>query len=449
MNVRPAEILITLLLACGFAFAGEAVLRRRSSDLTGWNESFLAGMGICAAALFPLSLIFPHGALGAELVVLGLATAVAAARRIRLRPEAGPAAAPGSRDPAALGLLGAIALVAAAFVALDFRYNLLWDGFQIWASKTQLLFYEGALGRTWYPGDTYELRHVPYPPLVPLYEALVDVLRGGFDFDSFKPVFVPFYLSMLVATYGASRSVVSARLALAATLLVALLPLLSTQHAAGGYADMPQAAFVAGAACAALRRTERSALPWLLGGLTTVKAEGTILAAVASAAVVALWLAEGGRRNLPDRAKAAAVTIAFFGLRFAHVRWAAAPDSVYAPLDGPHLAEALRRIPEVVHVCLVKMLSPRRWGLFWPAFFLSAFVLALRGSAREKALAAATATAAAVVAAAFLFTSWPLAIHIDQAYPRLLAQLAPAAAAAIVIGFHRAAGAESPADAAS
>jgi hypothetical protein len=77
------------------------------------------------------------------------------------------------------------------------------------------------------------------------------------------------------------------------------------------------------------------------------------------------------------------------------------------------------------------MLSPRRWGLLWPAFGLAAFVLARRGSAPERGLALATALSAALFAMIFLFTTWPLDLHIDQAYPRLLAQLSPAAVVAV------------------
>lgn len=442
------EMLIAALLTGGFACVGEVVLRRRSADLASWNESFLAGMGVCAAALFPLSLLSPHGALRLELVVMGFAVVVTLVLRQR-KPAEDPAMPPSAgRDPIAGLLLVAIAVVVVLFAALDLRYNLGWDAFQIWATKAQLLFYQGGLGRTWYPGDTYEIRHISYPSLIPMFEALLDVVKGGFDFDSFKPIFIPFHLSMLVATWAAARAVLSARLALAATLLVALLPLLSTQHAASGYADMPEAAFVAGIASAALRRRSRpGALPWLIGGLTTVKSEGTILAALAAGGVLFCWLIERPpdlRARLRSQWKAVAIVLAFLGLRFALVRWVGASDVVY-PLDASHLAEALHRIPRVVRLCLVKMLSPRRWGLFWPAFFASALVLALRGTSREKCIVLAVGAASVVLASAFLFTTWPLELHIDQAYGRLLSQLAPAAGVAVAIGYARARGDLEPA----
>jgi hypothetical protein len=437
LTFRPPDLLLTALLTVAFASVGEAALRRRSRDLISWNESFLAGMAICAATLFPLSLVFPQAALRAELALMAACVLFALLRRTRRSAPTGPPALHRKKDAVQLALLTAVVLVAVDFTAVNLRYSFLWDGFQIWASKTQLLYYGGALDRLWYPGDTYELRHVPYPSLVPLDEALLQVVRGKFDFDSFKPVFLPLYYSLLVATYGAARAIVSARLAAAATLMLALLPLNSTGPAAGGYADMPQTAFTAGVVGAALRRRESGdALPWLIGGLTAVKPEGTILAVVASVAALVAWRIERkGASRWPW--SGIAVVAAFLALRVGHVRWVGAADSVYV-VSRESLSAAAGRIPHVARVCLVKMLSPRRWGLLWPAFGLAALVLARRGSATERSLALATAFSAGLFATIFLFTTWPLDVHIDQAYPRLLAQLSPAAVAAVFAGWIRA-----------
>lgn len=433
-----ADLLLTALLAIGFAAVGEVALRRRSRDLASGNESFLAGLAACAAALFPLSLLLPGLALRAELALMAVCLGLALLGRARRRTPAPPASAPGpGRDVCQWALLGAVLLIAVDFTAVDLRYAFLWDGFQIWASKTQLLYYGGGLGRLWYPGDLYELRHVPYPPIVPLYEALLQVVRGGFEFDSFKPVFLPLYYSLLAGSYAAARAAVSPRLAAAATLMIALVPLNSTGTAAGGYADMPQTAFVAGVVAAAMRGADSAnALPWLIGGLTLVKPEGTILALVAGGGVVLVWLSEKRSvRRLPWRR--IAIVAAFLALRFAYIRWAGTPDSVYV-LSRESVAGALARIPHVARVCLVKMLSPRRWGLLWPAFGLAALVLLRRGSASERSLALATAVTAFLFGTIFLFSTWPLDVHIDQAYPRLLAQLSPAAVVALFAGWARA-----------
>ncbi len=445
MTSMAGGLLAVVILTAGFASAGELLLGRRSRSLAAWNESFLAGMAIAAAALFPLSLLLPRAALSVELGFLGVCLVVAAVRSASARAAA--ARHRRSRpDAVFLALLAAVLAAVACFVALDFRYNLFWDGLLIWSSKAQVLFHEGALGRSWYSDDAYELRHLTYPPLVPMFEALFSQLRGGFDFDAVKPVFIPFYVSLPISAYAAARAAASRRVAIAAALMLAVVPPLATSHSAGGYADMPQAAFVAGAVAAAFRRSEdRKALPWILGGMTTVKAEGTILAALAATAALAVWGFDREERP-PARRRwtPAFIVAAFLAVRVGYLRWLHVVDVSYAPLDAAHLREAFARIPLVLRICLVKTLSPRRWGLLWPAFGAAGTVLLLRGTVREKALALATAAAALAFMLPFLLTNWSVELQIDQAYPRLLEQLAPAAVSVVVFGYVRAMG-ETPA----
>jgi len=427
------ELLIPILLAAGFAAVGETVLLRPSAGLAGWNASLVTGLGVCAAILFPLSILAPHSALRCILYGMAIAVAVAAVRRIRRRADRSRTGGL-SRDPAALLLLLLAAAGGLAFAGLDLRYNLLWDGFAIWASKAQRLYVEGALAPTWYTGVTYDARYVSYPPAVPLCEALVGALRGRFDFEGFKPLFLIFYASMVVSTYSAVRAAASDRLAAAAAAMVVFVPALSTRWAAGAYADMPLAAVVAAVAAAALRRDE-GALPWLIGALTTVKPEGLVLASLAAAGA-ALVLVVGPRPvRLTPVARGAAVVGGFVLARLAYVRWVAVRDDVYV-FESIRLSAS--RLPTVARLCLREMLNVRAWGLLWPAFFAAAAVLLRRGEPREKALAAAAAAGAVVLAVPFLFTTWPLELHVEQAYFRLLAQLAPAAIAAAALGYSRA-----------
>jgi hypothetical protein len=93
-------------------------------------------------------------------------------------------------------------------------------------------------------------------------------------------------------------------------------------------------------------------------------------------------------------------------------------------------------------LCVRELVQFSRWGLLWPAFLAAAIVLLVRGGAREKSVAMATALAAMVLAIPFLFTTWPVELHVAQAYFRLLAQLAPAAVAVTVLGYARARGSE-------
>ena len=437
--------LLAGLLVLGFAMVGETLLGRTSRDLLGWNESFLIGLGTCAAALFPLSLIASRGALDAELGVIVLSSVIVAVRRLTRR------AVPRSPNPSGdlrtvatdgidLSLLTSIVFLTLFFGALNLWHGHSWDSIQVWGTRAKLLFIQGGLSRQWFPEDPYDSRLLAYPPLISFFEALLARVRGSFDFDALKPIFFPFYVSMLLSTYTAARTLCSRRWALAATLLLALLPELTTGAAAGGYVDMPLAAFVAAVVAASLRTNGtaagwRSPLPWLIGSMTTAKQEGTVLAMTAGLGIFLWWMLERPRRlssRLRSEWTAAAVVLAFISARISYVQWIGIHDTTWGPLDAEHRARALKSLGLVASLCLRFMLEPKTWGLFWPAFFLASALIAAAGLARLTCLAAVTAATIVVYSTIFLLTNWSIEQHIEGAYSRLLAQLAPAAA--VVIG---------------
>ncbi len=444
MTALVLDLGLTALLGLGFSALGSLLVRPRRADACAWSTCFLAGAATCAALLFPLSLVFPGRGLTAAAVLPGAAVAVVLGRRLR-RSTTPRAPRQGERDRrrlASLALLAAIAAAAVAFAVLDLRQRLLWDGFQIWSSKAHVLVVAGGLDRSWYPEDGYDRRLLAYPPLVPMMEALLARLRGGFDFDGMKPVFLLFYGSLLASTYGAARSRLSERAALVTTLVVALLPELSSGSAAGGYADMPQAAVVAATVAAAFRKEDARALPWMIGALTVVKSEGLLLAAIACAAVGAFWASQGLRRAralVLEHRRGIAVAGTFVAIRFAHLAWLALDDLSFRNLGEPgSLAETQRRLLHVGRICVEAMLDVSRWGVLWPAFAAAGLYLLLRGDRRERCLAAAVGLGLAGVSAIFLQTNWSVELHVAQAMPRLLAQLAPAAVLAVMFAAGRA-----------
>jgi hypothetical protein len=435
-------VLVAGGVALGFALIGEALLGRTSRDVFGWNESFLIGAGFCAAILFPLSLLTRRHALDAEFGLMVVALPMVVARRRRLAvaaPERTARSARPNRDPIALLLGAAIFGLFAYFCALNDWLSHAWDSFVVFGTRAKFLYVEGGLSRRWFLEDPYDQRLLAYPPLISLFEALFARVRGSFDFDALKPIFPFFYASLLLGTYRAAHAVVSRRWALAASLLVLLLPELTMRAAAGGYVDMPMAAFVAAATATALKKDApegwRSPLPWLLGAMTATKQEGMILSLVACAAVALYWIGERPRRlaeRLRTNVSAAIVVAGFIAGRVGYVRWIRVHDITWGPFDAVHISRALNSLGEVASLCLRYLLSPYRWGLFWPAFFVAAILIAVSGPERLRVLALATATTAALEAGLFLFTNWDFQVHIEGAYSRLLAQLAPAAAVVIV-----------------
>ena len=446
MSFPATAIALTVLLAGGFAAVGEVMLRRRSEGVLGWNESFLVGAGTCAAALFPISLVLGRRALDALMILVGLCLAARVVARVRDRSSRG-------RRPAlprlawmdAL-LVAAIVLTAAAFTILNFRYTFSWDGFQIYASKAKRLFHEGGLTQQWFAEDSYDRRLLEYPPLVAMYEAMLARLRGSFDFDQFKPIFPLFYFSIVVSTFAAVRQRTSLRVALVTGLLVGLLPEIATAQAAGGSSDMPLAAFVAGTVAACLRRESRRAVPFLIGSLTAVKNEGTILAIVASGAILWYWYGSGNRtsgglRPFRKRVKAhaagIAVVAAYLVSRLAFLRWLDIHDPTYGPINAANLERAVERLGLVVRVCFRLALDPAVWGVLWPLALIASLVLWARGAKSERTLAGALWSAIGAYTAILLFTNWDVELQAVQAYHRLLSQLAPAALVAIALSYWR------------
>lgn len=448
MSWRLPETGLAFLIAAELALVGELLLRRRSIRLSSWVESFLVGGGVAATALYPLSLVLPGRALEVLEFLIAAAAVAAVIRRIRNRKALpGPPAEKTSedhsllREPLSIAFLGVTVAAAVVFAVLNWRYTYLWDGFQIWAARAQVLYYQGDLVPHLVLHD-YTNRTLEYPALVPLFEALLSILRGGFDFDGLKPIFLVFYLAMVVETWRAARAVAPRPLAFAATALLCLSPLVSTRGAAGGYADMPQAACVAGVLAALLAGESaaggRPALPWLIGSLVTVKSEGIILAAVCCVTAAAYTLLRRDTRRPDLRAAVSflAPPALFIALRFAYLRWVRSGDPTYAPLNPESFTRALSRLKEVLELCAKHLADAQSWGFLWPAFFVAVVCLFVTAALPlVRAVAAATVFAVAAYMAVFLFTNWPVPLHIEQAFPRLLQQLAPAAAVAIVAAF--------------
>ena len=102
------------------------------------------------------------------------------------------------------------------------------------------------------------------------------------------------FLSLLLSVFTLARQWMTRQFAFLSVALTAALPVLASHEAAGGYADMPQAAIFTGAVLASLTAGGSRAFPWLVGGTIMVKSEGSILATTLVAfVVIAAALREG------------------------------------------------------------------------------------------------------------------------------------------------------------
>lgn len=449
--------LIALVLAAALAGIGALLFGRRPRRVVEWNEAFLAGAGLAAALLFPCSIVLGPLALPA---LFAFVASVGLGGLLAARPAPVPVSAPaGARLASRVawlraspieGLLAAwIAASVVLFAIGNGRYHLLWDGLFIWATKAMLLFDSGCLTPDLWVAPEIEGRvgrTVAYPYLVPLLQSLVATARGAFDFDAGKSVFLVLYASLLAGTWSAGRALGGKRAALLATALVAALPPLSTSWAAGGYADMPQAAAAVGLAGALLRGRGsgpawRRSVPWLFGAVLAMKSEGTILSVVAlcgwGGALLLSRGLRGGLEALRRQTGALLVVGGLLAVRLSYIRWthAAVYDREFRPLGVAALRDALGRSAEVAGRTLVEMANVSRWGLLWPAFAAGAVVLLLRPDPVRRTLAACALLAVGLYVSVFLFTNWPVALHMQLALDRVLSQVAPLAVLVVVSAF--------------
>ena len=421
------------------AAAGELVLWRPSRSLTRFFESFAVGAGVASFLLFPLSLVLGSNALEGIFALLILSFSAVVALRFRgWKREPGETVEQPVNfgDPLSLLFLLAIGIATLLFALQNWRVAYVWDGFQIWASRAQMLFVEGMLAPERFPETLHVAAKIAYPPLVSLLQALMATLHGSFDFDGFKPLFLIFFIGMLVMTYQAARSVAGSRVALAATALIAFLPPLSTETAAGGYADMPLAFVVSAVVASALGGTPRRnhALPWLIGTLCFVKNEGMVYALITVAVLATHWVTTRRSVTLRDRIRTnlfalGALATMILG-RIAYLEWIDYEDLTFLS-PGDHAEFAFERMADVLWLSAIYLLDLRIWGLFWPAYLVALVIVLRRNHAELRAIAICVLLSLGAFHGMFLLTRWDVALHVDQALVRLLSQVAPAASVVI------------------
>lgn len=434
MSLRLPETIIVAALAYCFMALGVVITGRRPSGILQHNQAFLVGLSAAAMSLFPLSVLLANRALLAILAVL-LWAGVREFRHRSLRVASVhiPAVCTSRKNWLPLTILSMVTVI---FVYLNWRVAFAWDGYQVWATKALFLHERGGLTPYPFYPDTYE-RLVDYPSMIPLYQSLVTYLRGEFIWESVKPVFFPFFLSLLISTYHAATGLVDCHRALWAAALVPLAPGISMLTSAGGYVDMPQAVFVAAVTAALLCRAQseptglRDPVPWLMAGMTAVKSEGLILFVITCGVILLAWRAEGDVRS-KLKANSAAILLALSApvLKFLLLRWNHSQDREF----GADMIRTLQRLWDVPFLAYGYLSDFRYWGFLWPSLALAIAVVLWRGTKQERLLGMAAGAAVFAYTGIFYFTNWDLRLHMESAYQRILAQLVPISFLCIIAG---------------
>jgi hypothetical protein len=436
MDLRLDELALAVGVAAGFEGIGSLALWRRSSTPLQWNQAFLSGLSIAAVLLFPLTLLARGAALRTITGVVILSAAVALPltlwsilRSVRERWRRGV-----ELDFAIVGLFGAIIGLATKFGWENLKNPYAWDGYQIWATKAFLLFTHGSLTHDFLVPGQYD-RLLDYPPLLPLYHAVLSAIRGRFEWLALEPNYLIFFLSLLISSWSLARNWMGPRAAMFTTTVVAAMPTFLGFWSTGGYADMPQAALLIAAVAAATQRDPapgRHPLAFLLSGVLMVKSEGSILVWILTGAIaiyVLLRMRNEAWTWLRRHALGVGwVIIAVAALR-AYLAWIPSQDAMYA---DPSLA-GFTKGPLVLLHCWKHLGDYTEWGLLWPCFAGAALIIWFRGELEQKFAAAGVMAALGAYTVVFYFTNWgDVQLHIDQAFPRLLVHLAPIATVLVI-----------------
>ncbi len=434
---------VTAALALPWAFGGLVVSRLLPRG-PAWRWSLVLGYGF-AVGIVALTLLMRamdrlwswlgFAPLAAALVGLG-AVAIAlpaVGSRGALQPAREPPPTPAWQQ--ALVLL-VLALLVLRFVGLGlevlWRPLFPWDAAMHWATKARVWSDAGQLlpfvsDSAWLAAPSarvYTDFHPDYPITVPLVQTWMSLALGRWDESLINLPWVALYAALGLAFFGQARAAHASVLrAVLFTYLTLSLPLLNTQVALAGYADIFMAACYGMAVMAfhqwtLTRESGQGALAIVLAcACPLIKLEGLFWL---------LTLVVGGLAALvpPRRLLALALWLAVL----------AALALFLVPDDLVVAGHSLRRLhlafhPEAVVPLLQGLLFMDNWHLLiWFALALPPLALVLRipGGARYRGIGAALLCALGLLVFLFLGTGYSQgAVRLD-AVNRLTLQLAPA-----------------------
>lgn len=449
-------LLAGLKLPWLLGIAALAALRdtKRAADAPGevaWivGAGYLVGAFILTLWMRALSLAgIPFGALaiGAPLLLATIAFAYVAWRRhggatiiaailAALRALISPRNSARAVRIAWQLLLGWM-VIRYALLALEVIWQPLypWDAWIQWATKARVWYEQGhiapfARSQAWFGagGSVWFDASPEYPPTIPLLQVWTCIALGRWDDALMNTPWWQFSLALTFAVYGALRSRnMDALPALVGAFIVASLPLANVHVALAGYADLPMAAYYAGAVLAFLRWTESRSLAdagvalLLAVACTQIKVPGLVWAlTLLPGVVVALMPRQGPKVVLISLA------VVLFGL------------AVLAQTSPVVLNYRLHLDFDPAWRALVEthfLLS--NWHLLWYAAIVSA-LLAWRQLASPELtpLTAIVGTGMLFLVVVFSFTNARLWVTEQTTINRATLHFAPVAAVFAVLAF--------------
>jgi hypothetical protein len=325
-----------------------------------------------------------------------------------------------------------------------YRESLDWDGLFNWESKAEIAFRNGGAIPIQYYTCHYDFFHPGYPPLVPLLESWIYGWLGCIDQSAIKLIGPYFYLAAALLVLSAGRRRNRWRWSGALTLIPFLLVpslALGGGSASSGYADFPLAAVYVCAVAHCLEYWQtRSFESALLLGLSAAllpftKADGIVPLFCLAAALAPLAV---NQRNWKPVAWAILPGLGTC------LGWSAFLGILGVPREPDFTrftpAEFLwntGRARPLLTWTLQELLALPRWSLLWPVVVAVFPALVLSGrKSRWYPWAATVCLPLLLYPCVYFFSTWnSLEMHVASSLPRLLVQIAPAAALMVGIAF--------------
>jgi hypothetical protein len=413
----------------GFALANSAL----PSRYLRWALAPLLGAGVWSAAY--TAALFSFGAGGVVRTAKDGVLAAAGAAWLLAQRKRGHAAAATHRasTPRWLGYLfaGAAVLFAALFLEHTLRFpDGGWDAWAIWNLRARALARGGSSFRDAFSPEILFWTHQDYPLLLPGAVAQAFLLRGS------QPIWIPAAIAFAFAALAAAVLLCGlAELRGWHPALLAGIALLTTPSflgfAANQQADVPMAAYVAGAVALAMLGIEtRDARPFGLCGTCASLAAWTKNEGILYAACLAGAIAVVGWSPVPRRARAVlrfglgalpvVALLAWFKLTVAHGNDLLGNPSLRSVVD-------LRRWGELLGELARRVVFFQHWALWLVAevAVLAYSAARLAAQAAPRVVAVAWACALALIGVVYLVQPHELIWFVRGSLDRVLVQLWP------------------------